>query len=59
MIAILANLMAWKVIGNRDPKLLAKREEIHRQYLKQALRDKLINPEFAFLTRSDIVKWEG
>jgi len=42
------------VIGNRDPKLLAKREEIHRQYRKQVLRDKLINPEFAFLMRSDM-----
>jgi tRNA A-37 threonylcarbamoyl transferase component Bud32 len=42
------------VIGNRDPKLLAKRREIHRQYLKQVLRDGLINTEFAFLARSDM-----
>jgi hypothetical protein len=42
------------VLGNRDPKLLAKRKEISRQYIKQVLRDKMINPEFAFLARSDM-----
>lgn len=42
------------MIGNRDPKLESKRKEIQREYLKQVLRDKLINPEFAFLGRSDM-----
>jgi predicted unusual protein kinase regulating ubiquinone biosynthesis (AarF/ABC1/UbiB family) len=42
------------VLGNRDPKLEAKRKEIQRQYMKQVLRDKLINPEFVFLMRAEM-----
>jgi hypothetical protein len=42
------------MIGNPDPKQEVKRKEIQREYLKQVLRDKLINPEFAFLGRSDM-----
>jgi hypothetical protein len=48
------NRTADLMIGNPDPKQEVKRKEIQREYLKQVLRDKLINPEFAFLGRSDM-----
>jgi predicted unusual protein kinase regulating ubiquinone biosynthesis (AarF/ABC1/UbiB family) len=42
------------VIGNRDPKVEARLREIRRQHQRQVLRDKLINPEWAFLLRADM-----
>ena len=38
----------------RDPKYLADLKEITGQYSKRVLQDKLINPEFAFVTRAEM-----
>jgi len=37
-----------------DPGLKLKFKEVHNQYRKQILQDKLINPEFAFIIRADL-----
>jgi serine/threonine protein kinase len=38
----------------KDPKLEAKFREVQREMINRTLRDKLINPEYAFITRADI-----
>jgi predicted unusual protein kinase regulating ubiquinone biosynthesis (AarF/ABC1/UbiB family) len=38
----------------KDPERSEKMKEIQRELMKRTLRDKLINPEFAFITRADI-----
>ncbi len=38
----------------KDPERSGKMKGIQREMMSRALRDKLINPEFAFLTRADM-----
>jgi predicted unusual protein kinase regulating ubiquinone biosynthesis (AarF/ABC1/UbiB family) len=37
-----------------DARMNSKLKEMHREMLNRVLRDKLINPEYAFITRADI-----
>jgi len=38
----------------KDPRWSGKMKEIQRELINRTLRDKLINPEFAFVTRADM-----